>query len=59
MQTIRVKPQAGLLVRDPLTRQPLKAAGEDKPRNAYWLRRINEKSVILVSTKNATKESRP
>ncbi len=50
METIKVKPQKGLLVRDPITRDPLKATGEEKPRNPYWLRRIKDKSVELVST---------
>ncbi|AMF92373.1 DUF2635 domain-containing protein [Vibrio fluvialis] len=54
MQTIKVKPQKGLLVRDPETREPLKAAGEEKPRNPYWLRRIKDQSVVLVTTKTAT-----
>ncbi len=54
METIKVKPQKGLLVRDPITREKLKAAGEEKPRNAYWLRRIKDKSVTLVQTKKAT-----
>ncbi len=55
METIKVKPQKGLLVRDPITREPLKATGEEKPRNPYWLRRIKDKSVTLVSTAKATK----
>ncbi len=54
MQTIKVKPQKGLLVRDPETRQPLKATGEEKPRNPYWLRRIKDKSVVEVTVKTAT-----
>lgn len=29
-----------LLVRDPITLQPLKTEGEYKPRTTYWLRRI-------------------
>ncbi|PJC85297.1 DUF2635 domain-containing protein [Vibrio sp. HA2012] len=54
MKNIKVKPQKGLLVRDPDTREPLKAAGEEKPRNPYWLRRIKDKSVILVSATETT-----
>ncbi len=40
-----------LLVRDPITRVPLKASGEVKPRNAYWLRRILDDSVEINSKK--------
>ena len=53
MEIIKVKPKKGLLVRDPETRKPLKASGEDKPRNTYWLRRIKDESVIEM-TKTAT-----
>lgn len=49
--TFKIKPvKAGLLVRDPITRAPLKEKGEEKPRNAYWLRRLNDKSVVEVKT---------
>lgn len=50
MSTINVKPKKGLLVRDPETREPLKAAGEEKPRTTYWLRRIKDESVIEVKS---------
>lgn len=56
--TFKIKPaKAGLLVKDPETRKPLKAAGEEKPRTAYWLRRINDKSVVVVkaTAKSTTK----
>ncbi len=58
MATIKIKPLNGLIVRDPETREPLKAGGEEKPRNPYWLRRLKEKSVELViedKTKTAKK----
>ncbi|GIC79503.1 DUF2635 domain-containing protein [Moritella sp. F3] len=56
MREIKVKPKKGLLVRDPNTREPLKAAGELKPRNTYWLRRINDADVLLVTeSKKETK----
>lgn len=57
MATIKIKPLNGLIVRDPETREPLKAGGEEKPRNPYWLRRIKDKSVELVSS-NATKTAK-
>lgn len=54
METIKVKPLNELIVRDPITRKPLKTEGEEKPRNPYWLRRIKDKSVALVGeTKTA------
>lgn len=58
MRTIKVKPSnKDLVVRDPETRQPLKAAGETKPRNTYWLRRIKDKSVVEVKAKPSKQES--
>lgn len=33
-------PRKGLLVRDPVTGQPLPDAGAKKPLNSYWLRRL-------------------
>ncbi len=52
MEKFKVKPnQKGLLVRDPETRKPLDANGEVKPRNTYWLRRIQDKSVVEVKGK--------
>ncbi|BDU38751.1 DUF2635 domain-containing protein [Vibrio nigripulchritudo] len=58
MRTIKVKPVKGLVVRDPETRIPLKGAGEEKPRNAYWIRRLNDQSVVEVKSKtNAKQES--
>jgi len=54
MSMIKIKPEKGLLVRDPLTREPLKIAGENKPRNTYWIRRLNDKSVHLVKPKKDT-----
>lgn len=49
--TFFIKPTAEkLLVKDPITREPLKAAGEEKPRTAYWLRRIKDKSVVQLKS---------
>lgn len=56
MNTFKVKPKKGLLVRDPETREPLKAAGEEKPRDIYWLRRVASGDVEEVKTKSATKK---
>ncbi|MDD9158547.1 DUF2635 domain-containing protein [Aliivibrio sp. S4TY2] len=52
MREIKIKPATkGLLVRDPVTREPLKAEGEMKPRNAYWVRRVLDASVVEVDSK--------
>ncbi|MFA0155402.1 DUF2635 domain-containing protein [Vibrio sp. 10N.261.46.A3] len=51
MKTFKIKPKKELTVRDPVTREPLKASGEVKPRNLYWLRRLKEGSVSDVAVK--------
>ncbi|WP_295899296.1 DUF2635 domain-containing protein [uncultured Vibrio sp.] len=53
--TFKIKPKKGLLVKDPLTRNPLKAEGETKPRSAYWLRRVQDKDCIVMDVKTTTK----
>lgn len=53
MRQFKVKPKKGLIVRDPVTREPLKANGETKPRNAYWLRRKLEGSVTIIDLKKS------
>ena len=50
MDTVKIKPKQGLIVRDPITRTPLKNEGEEKPRNVYWLRRLKEGSALLVKS---------
>lgn len=57
MQKIKIKPSPGLLVRDPETREPLKKSGEEKERSCYWIRRINDKSVILMNNVKETKNN--
>ncbi|MUK76203.1 DUF2635 domain-containing protein [Aliivibrio fischeri] len=58
MREMKIKPQKGLLVRDPITRTPLNEKGEIKPRNTYWLRRIKDESVIELdkTSKEKVKE---
>lgn len=42
-----IKPaRADLIVRDPVTREPLPAAGDWKPRSKYWLCRQTDGSVV-------------
>ena len=47
--TIHVVPKPGLQVRDPETRQPLQPDGAEKPRNGYWLRRLQDGDVTLAN----------
>lgn len=37
----------GLVVRDPITRQPLAADGEPKPLDTYWARRLRDGDVLV------------
>jgi hypothetical protein len=48
--TIFVRPVSpGLIVRDPITRQPLPSEGAEKPRDTYWLRRLADGDVVEVA----------
>lgn len=46
--TVTLRPAAGLVVRDPITRQPLDSAGEAKALDTYWSRRLIDGDVQLV-----------
>lgn len=48
--TFKIKPKKGVTVKDPKTLEPLKATGESKPRNTYWLRRVNDGDCTVVDT---------
>lgn len=52
-QTIFIKPASGLKVRDPVTKQHLKAEGESKPRSNYWLRRVASGEVLIAQPASA------
>lgn len=56
-ETFHIKPaRPDLVVCDPVTRQALAAAGEEKPRDTYWLRRLREGDVVeLEAAAAATK----
>lgn len=44
---LRLKPaKKDLIVRDPETGRALDAKGEQKPRNSYWVNRLNDEDVI-------------
>lgn len=46
-KTAFLTPATGLLVRDPITREPLPPGGEIKPLDTYWCRRIADGDVHL------------
>lgn len=46
--TIKLRPAPGVVVRDPTTRRVLKADGEEKPRNQYWMRRLAASEVVEI-----------
>lgn len=49
---IKVKPaNAEIKIRDPETLEFLSEKGEDKPRNAYWLARVQDGDVVIVDPK--------
>ena len=51
MDKFTIKPKvAGSKVLDPISKQPLKGKGEEKPRNEYWCRRILDGAVIELKT---------
>ena len=55
---IYVKPASkDLIVRDPATLRALKAEGEYKPKNTYWLRRLKDKDVVEATPAPATKKT--
>tara|TARA_R110001583_G_scaffold15059_2_gene62467 strand:+ start:27885 stop:28079 length:195 start_codon:yes stop_codon:yes gene_type:complete len=55
MQTFNIKPKvAGKTVRDPITYEPLKTDGEEKPCSEYWLRRVLDGAVVKVKNEVKT-----
>lgn len=49
--------KTGLIVRDPVTGNPLAAAGEYKPRNSYWLRRKKDGDVVAATPPEMNKKT--
>lgn len=43
--TMNVKPAAGLIVKDPVTRIALPDYGAEVPRDTYWMRRLRDGEV--------------
>lgn len=55
---MRIKPaNKTVKVLDPVTRQPLKAAGETKPRTTYWMRRLKDGDIVEMVEKKEGKKS--
>jgi hypothetical protein len=52
--TATLKPAPGLVVRDPDTREPLRADGEPKLLTTYWSRRLVDGDVHLVPIEPAS-----
>ena len=48
-KTFFIKPVGEAKVRDPDTKLHLDAAGQNKPKSSYWLRRIADGEVVEVS----------
>lgn len=47
MTEFNIKPaDEHCLVRDPVSGAPLRAEGEAKPKNSYWLRRLKDGDVV-------------
>lgn len=55
-ETFYIKPKPGLVVRDPITLDPLPPEGAEKPRNQYWLRRVSDGDVIETKRPKQPKE---
>ncbi|WP_034627447.1 DUF2635 domain-containing protein [Desulfocurvibacter africanus] len=47
--TMFVKPsRPGLVVRDPVTKEPLSPEGREVPRNSFWTRRLTGGDVVTA-----------
>lgn len=57
-KTMYVKPAEGLIVRDPVTGNPLPADGDHVPRISYWLRRQADGDVITAKPVNPPKKEK-
>jgi hypothetical protein len=48
-KTATLVPRPGLVVRDPVTFEPLPEAGASKTLNAYWYRRLDDGDVSVAN----------
>ncbi len=56
MTDFHIKPADNRLVRDPVSGAPLRADGEVKPKNSYWLRRLKDGDVVVADQKKPVKK---
>lgn len=56
MTDFYIKPADNRLVRDPVSGAPLRADGEAKPKNSYWLRRLKDGDVVVADQKKPVKK---
>ena len=54
--TVFVRPRTGLIVRDPVTREPLPADGADVSRSPYWLRRLRAGDIVPATKASPAKD---
>ena len=53
---ITIKPKEGMVVRDPITKQKLPAAGLQVLQNSYWTKKLRDGDIVLVSEKQSKPE---
>jgi len=52
MNTFHIKPtNPEAIIRDPITRRPLTAGGEEKPKDHFWMRRLRDGDVQELTKK--------
>lgn len=54
--SVFVRPRTGLIVRDPITREPLPADGAKVPRTPYWLRRLRAGDIVPAAKASPPKD---
>lgn len=56
MNEFLIKPREGVTVRDPESLAVLASKGELKPQNSYWLRRLNDGDVEIITSTEKKKK---
>jgi hypothetical protein len=52
-----LKPRPGLIVRNPLTKEPLPADGAEVVMSSYWRRRIQDGDAVKATKKSSASAS--
>ena len=52
-----VKPKAGLLVRDPVSKEPLPESGREVPENDHWMRRLADGDIERAEPTHSHEEA--